>query len=201
MAPLQPRPLVTTLQLAHPMRISLALLALTLSGCAAASTPAADVAASPTTQIRKTGTGIDVVAANDAVAIGSDLPLPVDRVWDALPRAYTAIAIPVLMVDPASHTLGNINFHPHGSLQGQRISSFLDCGSTGVSGAPVADVYSVRMSVRSHVVAATGGSRVETTVTGAARNMDGTGSSEIHCVSTGKLENALSAAVVTSLGS
>jgi hypothetical protein len=181
------------------MRYSLALLALALGGCAAANAPAADVAASPTTQIRKTGTGIDVIVANEAVAVGTEVPVPVDRAWDALPQAYASLGIPVLMVDPASHTLGNINFRPHGSLHGQRVSTFLDCGSTTVSGAPVADAYSVRISVRSQVVAAGANSRVQTTVTGAARNMDGTGSSEVHCVSTGRLESALATAVVVNL--
>jgi hypothetical protein len=185
------------------MRFFLALATLSLAGCAAAAAGGSTVPpnAAPTTQIHKMGTGIDVTPANDVVVVPTDLPVPPPRAWAALGQAYAAYGIPTPEQSAATYTLGNANYHPPRMLLGQRLSTYLDCGNTGMSGAPGADVYTVRMAIRSQLVPTPAGSRVETSVTAAARNMDGSGSADVHCVSTGRLENALAALVLTHLAS
>jgi hypothetical protein len=188
------------------MRIPLALLALSLAACASSGTTSDPGAPAPaemgrTTRMHPMGTGMDVTPTEDAAPVGTALPFAPQRVWAALAPAYGMYGISLTEQSPSAGTVGNGDFRAPRILRGQRLSTYLDCTGIGQSGAPGADVYTVRMAVRSRVVPTPEGSRLETTVTAFARNMDGTNSSPVHCTSTGKLENGLAAAVLTNIGS
>jgi hypothetical protein len=185
----------------NPIRQSAVLALLVLASCAPPSvTPPADLATSgtPIPQLHQTAHGMDASYQNEATIATEDLPVSADSAWAALPRAYQALGIEVKFMDPASHTVGNLQFHPHGGIHGKRVSEYFDCG-TAVSGAPIADVYAVRISVRTQVSANGSASRAHTLLEATARSMDGTSNSAVPCTSRGTLEPAINAAVLMHL--
>ena len=141
------------------------------------------------------GGGITGRVHNEVSATVFVIPATLDRTWGVLEQAYRDLGITVEARDPAAHTLGNANVRPRGGIGGRRVSEYLDCGNTNL-GAPAADLYSVRMSVQSHLVAQGDSSRVETEVTAFARDMNGSSSTPVHCNSRGRLESALNFAIL-----
>ncbi|MDB4949067.1 MAG: hypothetical protein JWM27_1716 [Gemmatimonadetes bacterium] len=177
------------------MRRILLLAPLLLCGCAAASVPPEDAAGAPRTVVREAGSTLEVMLATEVNTASTALPATVERAWAELPGVYSQMGIEVRTSEPATHTLGNINFHPRGGIQGRRVSEFLDCGA-GNLGSPIADLYSVRVNVRSQVVADGATSRVLTTLSAAARSTDGASGGEVRCVTRGKLESVIGAGML-----
>jgi hypothetical protein len=181
------------------MRHSLLLACLLLGGCASTQTGASGASPQAPVLMHKMGTGLDVSMGGDVTTVSSAVPVPVDRAYQALPRAYAALGIDVRTQDPATHTVGNPELHVRGRLAGHRLSDLLDCGTNSLSG-PIADQYSIRLNVVTQVVAAGATSEARTTVSGIARNMDGTNSSDIRCGSKGTLEPMITTALLSALG-
>jgi hypothetical protein len=123
------------------------------------------------------------------------IPAPLDRTWAVLAQAYADVGIKVEASDPATHTVANANVRPRGGIGGHRVSEYLDCGNSNL-GAPIADLYSVRMSVQSQVVAQGDSSRVETRIIAFARDMSGSATTPVHCNSRGRLERSLNFAIL-----
>ena len=191
------------------MRIRALLPALALSVCAAAhasaqqaTPPGAEMTAAPATGTQFTtdpGGEIRGSVTNEVSTTATRIPFSAEQVWQVLSAAYADIGIEVKSSDPATRTLGNVNFHPRGAINGRRVSEYLDCGNSNL-GAPIADVYSVRMSIQSSVVPAGTGSTVQTRITAFARDMNGSSSTPVHCNSRGRLESYLQAALLQALG-
>jgi hypothetical protein len=181
------------------MRRSLLLACLLLGGCASTQStrPAGDSPQAPVL-MHKMGTGLDVSMGGDIATVSSAVPAPVDRAYQALPRAYAALGIEVRTLDPAAHVVGSPELHVRGRLAGRRLSELLDCGNNSTG--PIADQYSIRLNVRTELVAAGATSEARTTVSAIARNMDGTLSSDIRCGSKGTLEPLITTALLTALG-
>jgi hypothetical protein len=174
---------------------------LLLSGCTPpAAAPPPEIATSGTAapRLRQDRQGMDASYRNEAAIATEELPATPDSAFAALPRAYLSLGIEVRLVDPATRTVGNLQFHPHAGIHGKRVSEYFDCG-TAMSGAPIADVYAVRVSVRTQVTANGAASRAHTVVEASARPMDGTSTGAVPCVSRGGLETAIDAAVLMSL--
>jgi hypothetical protein len=72
------------------------------------------------------------------------------------------------------------------------VSTFLDCGQTGLRG-PAADAYPIRLSVLSTVLPNGDGSRLLTRVEGAYTAAEASGT--VACTSTGELEGMIGRAV------
>ena len=174
---------------------------LLLAACAPpAVTPPLDVPTSGTAapELRQTWHGADVDYRLSAAIATEDLPVTADSAFPALTRAYRSLGIEVKFADAGTRTVGNLQLYPHGGIHGTRVSEYLDCG-TVVSGAPAADIYAVRVSLRSQVSPNGAASRVHTLVEATARSMDGTSTSPVPCASRGRLEQVINNAVLMSL--
>ncbi|MDB4949065.1 MAG: hypothetical protein JWM27_1714 [Gemmatimonadetes bacterium] len=142
--------------------------------------------------------GFTVSYSNAAVIATEEMPVTADVAWQALPRAYAELGIDVKLVDPASHTLGNLQFRPHGGIHGKRLSEYFDCGVT-MAGVAMADVHALHVSVRTQIEANGTTSRAHTLVEATARSMDGTSNDAVPCISRGKLEPLIAMTLLTSL--
>jgi citrate lyase gamma subunit len=138
------------------------------------------------------------------VSVSSNLPTVTalaasrETVFAALDSAYAATGVAVGMRDPANWTLGNRNLQVSRRLNGRALSTFFNCGNTGM-GAEVSDSYRLHISIVSTVVAQGAGSRLETVAQAVARQQ-GTSSPPVNCASTGELEKAIAARVSTAVG-
>lgn len=134
---------------------------------------------------------LDVEARSRAATIDTNVPLTAVAAFDALPDIYRRLGISqVAVVDTSGgvYTVGVRNLRVHGSLGGEQLSRYLDCGS-----APMhipANSYDVSLSATSYVTPAGQGSTVHTLVTATARdplsNMP-----PLECSSTGAFEGTV----------
>jgi hypothetical protein len=114
---------------------------------------------------------------------------PAEAVWAALPKAYADLGIPVREISDATRTLGNARLTLSRRLGETPLSRYLECGS-GLTG-PFADRYRVEMLIRTSVVPAEGGARVESYLEATARNPEGSSNTGVACASTNRLERAI----------
>lgn len=115
-----------------------------------------------------------------------------DNVFGVLGEAYTDLGMTVGTIDPPNRTTGNANFSARGKLGRAEISTYLDCGQTGLRG-PAANAFPVRLSVLTMVIPHGEKSRVRTLVKGAYVAAETSG--VVACSSTGELEGAIARAV------
>jgi hypothetical protein len=114
---------------------------------------------------------------------------PIDKVWSAMSPAYDSLAIPLTVLDAASHTIGNEGLQARRRIGKTRIGEYLNCGSG--QGGPSADIYEINLSMVSRLQPNTaGGTTITTTVDGVAKPASFTGD-YIKCGTTGELEKRL----------
>jgi hypothetical protein len=124
--------------------------------------------------ILREGPGMDAV-----------FPQGIPEVWGVLPEVFAELGIQPTLVDEASRQMGNNGFGGS-TIEGRRLSTFLDCGS-GPWGRN-ADTYEVQIVMRIDLLATPeGGTTARTTVDAYAepRSVSATG---VRCRSLGTLE-------------
>ena len=118
-----------------------------------------------------------VYAGNTMLTINPDngaatrvIEAPLEKLWRILPTAYDSVAIPLSLIDPKKHQIGNEGFKVRQTLGKKRLSTFFECGST--QGGPNADSYEIYLTVLTNLEA-DGPSRtkVTTTINAAAKPM------------------------------
>ncbi|MBU6365769.1 MAG: hypothetical protein KJT01_06120 [Gemmatimonadetes bacterium] len=132
--------------------------------------------------------GVNLLATTEVHSVA--IAAPVGPVFDALTAAYASLGIPVAEIDQQARTVGNPSFRARRRIGTVPAVRALDCG--GDSGMPNAETYELRLAIRSRVVPGEGGGSVlQTTVEGTARNATTAASSDVRCSSQGALERRL----------
>jgi len=116
-----------------------------------------------------------------------------DSVFLLLTGVYQDLGINVGTINGTNLTVGNTQIRVRGRLGRQPVSTFVDCGQTGLRGA-AADAYPIRLSVLSTVIPNGDGSRLLTRVEGAYTAAEASGT--VACTSTGELEGMIGRAVL-----
>ena len=116
-----------------------------------------------------------------------------DAVFGVLGGVYEDLGIAVGTIDAPNRTTGNTQIRARGRLGRVPVSTYLDCGNTGLQGA-AANAFPVRMSVLSTVSAEGDGSRLRTVVEGVYTSAESSGA--VACSSTGELEATIARAVL-----
>lgn len=138
-----------------------------------------------------TSKSLDVEMHNRAQSVDVNVPLTTVAAFDALPDIYKRLGIATVGVVDTSggvYTVGARNLRVHGSIGGEQLSTYLDCGS-----APMhipANSFDVNLNATSYVTPSGQGSIVHTLVTATARDpMANTPA--VECSSTGRFERAV----------
>lgn len=113
----------------------------------------------------------------------------VDKAWAAYPTVFGELGIPPGIVDEKQHVFGNAGVKMRSSLGRQRLSKYLDCGST--AGMSNADTYDVLVRVVSQVVPADAGLASLRTQVEATAHANAESGATVRCVSTGALEGRI----------
>jgi hypothetical protein len=117
------------------------------------------------------------------------------RAWSALVQAYASFGVPLQGADAARHLIATQQFHAHGNFAGERLSRWIDCGSTMTG--DIATSYEITLRFGSMIdTSETGRSIVRTAVTATAI-APGSGTTTIDCTSRGSLEKRIAALVVS----
>lgn len=177
------------------------MLVLAAAGCATAAEPA--TTRGPERVTRKTtvistvdaggGSKVTSVTTNSyAAATETQIARAPDAVFGVLAGVYEDLGITVGTIDAPNRTTGNTQIRARGRLGRVPISTYLDCGNTGLQGA-AANSFPVRLSVLSSVTPEGEGSRLRTVVGGVYTSAESSGA--VNCSSTGELEGAIARAV------
>jgi len=127
-----------------------------------------------------------------AAATETQIARAPDAVFGVLAGVYQDLGIAVGTIDTPNRTTGNTQIRARGRLGRVPVSTYLDCGNTGLQGA-AANTFPVRMSVLSSVTPEGEGSRLRTVVEGVYTSAEASGT--VACSSTGELEGAIARAV------
>ena len=141
------------------------LLAAGVVGCSSAVTPTQRI---ESTYIPGASGAFNVSGENGSVS--ATIGAPMQAVWRMLPIAFDSARVPLSLIDPKTHVMGNEGFKIRQKLGNERLSTFFECGTTQIG--PNADSYEVYMTVLANLEPVRGDSartRVTVTVTGAAR--------------------------------
>lgn len=111
---------------------------------------------------------------------------PLALAWNALPRVYATLGIPVTDRDVSAHALGATAVKLRRRLGDVPLSRYLECGST--QGAPSADTYEVLLTMETRLHAAGTDSTVVVTTMSAMARPVAFSSDYISCGSRGGLE-------------
>lgn len=131
-----------------------------------------------------------IYRTTDAPAASFVSPVDANRTLRALADVYTALGIELTLIDPPNGRIGNPRFAKRRELNGQAISTYLNCGRNMTGDR--ADNDRVTWSVVSTAKAdGAGGTRVVTAVTADAQPMDGTSGDHTACGTTGRLEELI----------
>lgn len=119
----------------------------------------------------------------------AEMPAKADVAYRALPAAFAAVGIEPNAQVPAERRVALVDGRFRRRLGRERVSRYVSCG-TGMTGAPNADEYEVRLTVHARVTPAAGDtarSALATLVTATAR--PATSSNDpVNCSTTGALE-------------
>jgi hypothetical protein len=70
---------------------------------------------------------------------------PVERVWKVMPAVFDSLSVPVSMLDPRTHTIGNSGFKLRGKLGKVGLGKYIDCGTTQIG--PNAESYDITLTL------------------------------------------------------
>ena len=113
--------------------------------------------------------------------------LPPQRAWVELVRAWSTLRLPVNGADEANYRIGGSTL-PLGPIEGNRPSTWLDCGH-GLSDA-YADQYQVTFSMATRVVPLDSGSTIQSIIRATAKPRD-VSTDSFRCTSLGTLEKRI----------
>ncbi len=149
----------------------------------------------------QTSSVVQTRAVSEDVVRATSAPAAPGRVWEVLPAAYEELKLPVTMRTNEQRQLGSQGRRVRGSIGGTRMSLMFSCG-VGATGGDAADSYELTIDVVSQVVAGAtpNESLVRTMASGIAKPLMTSGE-PVRCVSSGRLEEKVAAAVVKRLGS
>ncbi|HSW28621.1 MAG TPA: hypothetical protein VLH75_03910 [Longimicrobiales bacterium] len=169
------------------------------SACGSPGTAPAPGAATPPPSITGGGTTLDVSYSTSHGVVTDAVPVTPEAAWEALPKAYADLGIPVREVSETSRTLGNSRLAISRRLGDAPLSRYLECGSN-LTG-PFADRYRIEMLIRTSIVPAdAGGVRVESYLEATGRNPEGSSNTGVACATTQRLEREIARRVRTHAG-
>jgi hypothetical protein len=145
--------------------------------------------------------GFDYVIALDTLVYArAALDAPRAEALAAVREVYAALKLPKVVTDTVRGAVGNTQFSASTLLAGERMSTYLRCGS-GPSGEN-ADYFRVTMAIATFVEAdGAEKSRVGTGFAASARDMGGAAKPPQPCASTGLLEARIATMVKERLAS
>lgn len=132
-------------------RIILAVLTVSMACAGTPPTPGAQPERE--THVVVPGTGsFNMVAASGVSS--HQYAMTVDQVWKVLPAVLDSIAVPVDVLEPQQHLIGNRGFHLRGKLGKVPLGRYIDCGTTQIG--PNAESYDITLTLTLSVAQTSG---------------------------------------------
>ena len=137
----------------------------------------------------------DLLLTREGYMSSDTLVAPTKSVWGALVQTYAGFGVPLQGADPAARMIATQYFHAHATFAGQRMSRWLECGST-LTG-DIASNYEITMRFGSLIDTSVVGRSIVRTVLTATAVAPGSGTNNIECTSRGNLEKQIARLVAS----
>ena len=176
-------------------RLLIACLAPALACAGAAPTPGA----SPVEQhvvVPGSAGALNVVATSGISS--REFAAPLDKVWKVMPAVFDSLSIPLSLLDPTTHTIGNRGFKVRGKLGKVGLARYIDCGTTQIG--PNSESYDVTLTLTTTLTATAGGATSMTIDFESSAKPLAFAQEPFHCSTKGTMEqrvNQLTAALVS----
>ncbi|HEY2162994.1 MAG TPA: hypothetical protein VGH04_03350 [Gemmatimonadaceae bacterium] len=142
------------------------------------------------------GGSLSVVAASGISS--REFAAPLDKVWKVMPALFDSLSIPISLLDPGTHTIGNRGFKLRGKLGKVGLARYIDCGTTQIG--PNAESYDVTLTLTTTLALTASGATSMTMDFEASAKPLAFAQEPFHCSSKGTMEqrvNQLTAALVS----
>lgn len=136
----------------------------------------------------------DIASKVEGSEARAAVQFPAAAAWQALPRVYSDLAIPIETLDPAHRFIVGV-VSARRVFANRSLSRFLDCGSTVMG--PNADAYNVRLHLQTQVDSTGVAEATVRTLVSATAASDG--GITVRCASRGDLERLIVARLGESL--
>lgn len=180
----------------HPSRLALlAAAALVTLACATTGTPGSGPYEQSHVIVDAPGGRYDLLLTREQYLSSDTLTVAPKAAWPALVQTYAAFGVPLQGADQAHYMIATQPFHAHSSFAGERMSRWLECGSTMTG--DIATTYEITLRFGSLLDTSVVGRTIVRSAVSATAIATGTGTTPVQCSSRGSLEKRIAALVAS----
>lgn len=178
----------------HSSRLAcLAVVALATLACASSGTPGAGPYEQSHVIVDAPGGRYDLLLTREQYLSSDTLTVAPKAAWPALVQTYAAFGVPLQGADRSRYMIATQYFHAHSSFAGERLSRWLECGSTMTG--DIATTYEITLRFGSLLDTSVVGRTIVRSAVTASAIATGTGTTPVQCSSRGALEKRIAALV------
>ena len=137
----------------------------------------------------------DLLLTRELYLSSDTLTVAPKAAWAALVQTYAAFGVPLQGADQSSYMIATQYFHAHSSFAGERLSRWLECGSTMTG--DIATTYEITLRFGSLLDTSVVGRTIVRSAVTASAVATGTGTTPVQCSSRGSLEKRIAALVAS----
>lgn len=135
----------------------------------------------------------DLLLTREQYLSSDTLTVTPKAAWPALVQTYAAFGVPLQGADQSRYMIATQYFHAHSSFAGERMSRWLECGSTMTG--DIATTYEITLRFGSLLDTSVVGRTIVRSAVTATAVATGTGTTPVQCSSRGSLEKRIAALV------
>jgi len=173
----------------------LAVAALATLGCATSGSTGAGPYEQSHVIVDAPGGRYDLLLTREQYLSSDTLTVSPKAAWPALVQTYAAFGVPLEGADQSRYVIATRYFHAHSSFAGERMSRWLECGSTMTG--DIATTYEITLRFGSLLDTSVVGRTIVRSAVSATAIATGTGTTPIQCSSRGSLEKRIAALVAS----
>ena len=169
-----------------------------LSGCASSGTASEGQYQQSHVTIDAPGGRFDLLLTRDAFLSSDTLTLTPKRAWPALVQTYAEFGVPLQGADASRYMIATQYFHAHSNFAGERLSRWIECGSTMTG--EIATSYEITLRLGTLLDTSVVGRTIVRTVLSASAIAPGSGTTPVQCTTRGSFEKRITALVASKSG-
>ena len=180
----------------HSVRLArLAIAALAALACASTGSTGSGPYEQSHVIVDAPGGRYDLLLTREQYLSSDTLTVAPNAAWPALVQTYAALGVPLQGADKSRYMIATNYFHAHSSFAGERMSRWLECGSTMTG--DIATTYEITLRLGSLLDTSVVGRTIVRTAVVASAIATGTGTTPVQCSSRGSLEKRIAALVAS----
>ena len=174
-------------------RIASIAAALIAGACASAGSGSQSTYQQSHVTVDSPGARYDLLLTREQYLSSDTLTILPKRAWPALVQTYASFGIPLQGADAKNYMIATQYVHAHAAFAGERMSRWLECGSTMTG--DIATVYEITLRFASLLDTSVVGRTIVRTAVNATAVAPGSGTTPVECSTRGSLEKRIAALV------